>query len=114
MRDPATKPSKKNKVLTPRQVEILAWVAIGATDAEIAEKLGISSSTVKGHLNKIFKKINAPNRQQAILWALKYLQHSSTCIDERLKSKGSSKGSPSDFPLALKRSEQSKKRKPLI
>ena len=66
---PALNHYVKNKLLTPRQVEILAWVAIGATDAEIAEKLGISSSTVKGHLNKIFKKINAPNRRQAIFWA---------------------------------------------
>jgi DNA-binding CsgD family transcriptional regulator len=66
---------EKNKLLTPRQVEILAWVAIGATDAEIAEKLGISPSTVKGHLNKIFKKINAPNRRQAIFWALDNLQY---------------------------------------
>ena len=65
--------SKKKKLLTPRQVEILALVAIGVTDTEIAEKLGRSTSTVKGHLNKIFKKINVPNRRQAILWALKNL-----------------------------------------
>ena len=73
MTDPATKHSKKNKVLTPRQVEILALMAIGATDAEIAAKLDISPLTVKGHLNEIFKKINATNRLQAIFWATKNL-----------------------------------------
>ena len=71
---PAPNHSKKYKLLTPRQVEILVLVATGATDGEIAEKLGISPLTVKGHLNKIFKKINAPNRRQALFWALKNLQ----------------------------------------
>ena len=67
---PVPNHSKKNKLLTPRQVEILAMVSTGATDAEIAAKLGISTLTVKGHLNKTFKKINVPNRRQAIFWAL--------------------------------------------
>jgi len=64
---------KKSKLLTPRQVEILTLVATGATDKEIAEKLGISPLTVKGHFYKISKKINAPNRRQAIFWAIKNL-----------------------------------------
>lgn len=70
---PAPNHSKKNKLLTPRQVEILTLVAIGGTDGEIAEKLGVSPLTVKGHLYKIFKKINATNRLQAIFWAIKNL-----------------------------------------
>ena len=70
---PAPNHSKKNKLLTPRQLEILALVAIGATDTEIAEKLGISASTVKSHLNRIFKKIDVPNRRQAVFWALSNL-----------------------------------------
>ena len=56
-----------------RQIEILAMVAVGATNDEIADKLCISPHTVKTHLYRIFKKINVPNRVQAALWAAKNL-----------------------------------------
>ena len=59
--------------LTERQVEILAMIAVGATNDEIADKLCISPHTVKTHLYRIFKKINVPNRVQAALWAAKNL-----------------------------------------
>jgi len=59
--------------LTPREIEILSLVAIGAKNEEIAEKLFISSNTVKTHIYNIFKKIDVPNRLQAALWAAKNL-----------------------------------------
>ena len=59
--------------LTERQTEILAMIAVGSTNEEIADKLCISPHTVKTHLYKIFKKINVPNRVQASLWAAKNL-----------------------------------------
>lgn len=59
--------------LTERQTEILALMAVGATNDEIADKLCISPHTVKTHLYKIFRKINVPNRVQASLWAAKNL-----------------------------------------
>ncbi|MFC1788410.1 response regulator transcription factor [Thermodesulfobacteriota bacterium] len=59
--------------LTERQIEILALIAVGATNDEIADRLCISPHTVKTHLYKIFKKINVPNRVQAALWAAKNL-----------------------------------------
>jgi len=55
--------------LTERQIEILALIAVGATNTEISDKLCISPHTVKTHLYKIFKEINVPNRVQAALWA---------------------------------------------
>ena len=68
------KPSKSIcDELTERQVEILAMIAVGATNDEIADKLCISPHTVKTHLYRIFKKINVPNRVQAALWAAKNL-----------------------------------------
>jgi DNA-binding CsgD family transcriptional regulator len=48
--------------LTPRQKEIISCVLKGYTNEEIAEKLFISVSTVKTHLNAIYKKLNLPNR----------------------------------------------------
>ena len=59
--------------LTKRQTEIIALIAVGATNHEIADKLCISPHTVKTHLYKIFKEINVPNRIQASLWAAKNL-----------------------------------------
>ncbi|NVL90002.1 MAG: response regulator transcription factor [Desulfobacterales bacterium] len=60
-------------VLTPREIEILTMVAMGAKNEKIADKLCISSHTVKTHLYNIFKKIDVPNRLQAALWAAKHL-----------------------------------------
>ena len=67
--------SSKNicEELTERQIEILAMIAVGATNGETADKLCISPHTVKTHLYRIFKKINVPNRVQAALWAAKNL-----------------------------------------
>ena len=62
-----------SSILTSRESEILARVAVGATNGEIAERLYISSHTVKTHLYNIYKKINVPNRFQAALWAAKNL-----------------------------------------
>ena len=59
--------------LTRREIEILAMVAVGARNDEIADKLCISPHTVKTHIYNIFKKIGVPNRLQAALWAAKYL-----------------------------------------
>ena len=59
--------------LTERQIEILALIAVGATNDEIADRLCISPHTVKTHLYRIFKEINVPNRVQAALWAAKNL-----------------------------------------
>jgi DNA-binding NarL/FixJ family response regulator len=54
--------------LTQRELEVLALVATGANNMEVAEKLFISENTVKTHIYNIFKKINVPNRLQAALW----------------------------------------------
>jgi DNA-binding NarL/FixJ family response regulator len=62
-----------NEILTTRQIEILAQIAVGASNDEIAERLNISSHTVKTHLYNVFKKIKVTNRLQAALWAAKHL-----------------------------------------
>ena len=59
--------------LTGSEIELLAYVAAGITDEEIAEKLDISISTVETLLSNVFKKIGVPNRLQAALWVAKNL-----------------------------------------
>lgn len=54
--------------LTPREREILGLISTGATNAEIAEELFITTSTVKSHIYNAFRKIHASNRLQAALW----------------------------------------------
>ncbi len=55
----------KQHGLTPRQVDILAAVAQGLADKEIAERLFLSKSTVKSHLRAIYHNLRLRNRAQA-------------------------------------------------
>jgi DNA-binding NarL/FixJ family response regulator len=60
---------EEKTALTSREIEILALVSMGSSNEEIADKMFISTNTVKTHLYNIFKKINVQNRLQAALWA---------------------------------------------
>lgn len=51
-------------ILTPRELDVARLVAMGATNQEIAQKLFISQSTVKTHINSIFNRLNLKNRAQ--------------------------------------------------
>lgn len=52
--------------LSERENEIMDWVKIGKTNAEIAHILSISSFTVRNHIQHIFKKLEVYNRLQAV------------------------------------------------
>lgn len=58
-------------VLTPRELEILRWAAVGKTSWEISRLYAISERTVKFHLGNIFRKLGVLNRAQAIGAALR-------------------------------------------
>lgn len=52
--------------LTRKEREIVRLICDGLTNREIAEKLSLSEQTVKSHINRIFKKTGAKNRNQLI------------------------------------------------
>ena len=52
--------------LTPREGEVLALVAQGYSNPEIAERLVITVATVQSHLRSIFGKLGAESRTQAV------------------------------------------------
>jgi DNA-binding CsgD family transcriptional regulator len=53
-------------VLTPREVEVLDWIAIGKTNREIAGLLFISPFTVRQHVENIFEKLGVTTRAAAV------------------------------------------------
>ncbi|MBI5441572.1 MAG: response regulator transcription factor [Deltaproteobacteria bacterium] len=59
--------------LTKREMEVLATVAAGGSNEDVAVRLCISSHTVKTHIYRIFRKIGASNRLEAALWAARNL-----------------------------------------
>ncbi|MFI5229793.1 MAG: response regulator transcription factor [Gemmatimonadales bacterium] len=52
--------------VTPRELEILGLIAAGMSNREIAEKLFVSQNTVKTHSSRLFDKLNARRRTQAV------------------------------------------------
>jgi DNA-binding NarL/FixJ family response regulator len=61
-----TPPATPVEELTKRELEVLALMAEGKTDREIAEALKVAESTAKNHVGSILGKLNAPNRAGAV------------------------------------------------
>jgi DNA-binding CsgD family transcriptional regulator len=64
-------PSPTRALLTPREREVLAMVAMGLGSSSIAATLGVSSSTVESHVRNCFDKLGARNRAHAIVLAMR-------------------------------------------
>jgi len=58
--------------LTPREREVLALVAAGLSNKEIAEELTLSVGTVRLHVSNMLAKLEAPNRTSAAMIAMKH------------------------------------------
>ena len=52
--------------ITPRELEILGLIAAGLSTREIAERLFVSENTVKTHAGRLFDKLGARRRTQAV------------------------------------------------
>jgi DNA-binding NarL/FixJ family response regulator len=60
------------ETLTLREIEVLAMLAEGLGNKEIARQLDISDNTVKFHLSSIFGKLGATNRTEAVMSGMRY------------------------------------------
>jgi NarL family two-component system response regulator LiaR len=68
----ATSLPKEIEALTEREREVLAFIAQGLNNREIAEKLVVGESTVKTHVSNILDKLGLEDRTRAAIWALKH------------------------------------------
>ena len=66
---PAAPPRQPIDALTDREEQVLAAVARGRTNSEIAQELYITLSTVKTHITSLMAKLGARNRVEVAMWA---------------------------------------------
>ncbi|MBC7718071.1 MAG: helix-turn-helix transcriptional regulator, partial [Pseudorhodobacter sp.] len=59
--------------LTPRETEVLSWVAKGKTNRDVADILGMSPRTVNKHLEHVFEKLGVETRAAATALASREL-----------------------------------------
>ena len=62
---------EEDRLVTKREEEVLQLIADGCSTPEVAERLYISQKTVKNHLASIYEKLNARDRTQAVLLAVR-------------------------------------------
>jgi DNA-binding NarL/FixJ family response regulator len=86
LRSDRTQPARGSRTsdsqarLTSREQEILALVAEGRTNHEVAALLWVTEQTVKFHLANVYRKLGVANRTQASSWA-----HANGLLDDRAR-----------------------------
>ncbi len=71
--DGAKRPSSRapHAILSSREIHVLKQVADGLSNKQIAGRLGISEKTVRNHLSRVFNKLHATNRTEAVMNAMR-------------------------------------------
>ncbi len=69
--DPTPAIQEDDLSLTKRETQVLRHIALGLSNKEIGRSLTISIETVKEHVQNILRKINATDRTQAAVWAVR-------------------------------------------
>ena len=64
-------PTREDRVVTKREEEVLQLIADGGSTSEVADQMYISQKTVKNHLASIYQKLDARDRTQAVLQAVR-------------------------------------------
>ena len=67
--DNRMRPKLVEEPLTSREYDVLRLLAVGLSNAEIADRLIISTATVKTHTRNIYRKLGVSNRTQAAVLA---------------------------------------------
>jgi pimeloyl-ACP methyl ester carboxylesterase/DNA-binding CsgD family transcriptional regulator len=70
--DSIAPPSVSGTSLTPREIEVLGFVASGLTNKDIAEELGVAVGTVERHVANVYAKIGARGRVEATAYAIRH------------------------------------------
>jgi PAS domain S-box-containing protein len=83
MRRPPAGEGASGGELTPREEEVLSMLAQGRSDAEIAATLSLTRNTVRNHVARVYGKIGAHNRSEAVIWARERGMNSKAIIARR-------------------------------
>jgi two-component system, NarL family, nitrate/nitrite response regulator NarL len=69
---PASRNTRENFGLTPREMEVITAIVAGYSNREIAQKLSLSLQTVKHHITNVFDKLGVSNRLELTLFAISH------------------------------------------
>jgi len=75
--------------LTPREKEILYWLAQGLSNSEVAAQMVLSEKTVKNHVSHMLKKLDIRDRTQAAImaWKVGFAQLSPDTLEQVIESR---------------------------
>ena len=73
---PTSNQLAKMKIVSRREMEVMALISESMTNEEIAQKLFLSAKTIKTHIRNIFEKTGIRNRVEAVLLYIRYKQES--------------------------------------